>query len=111
MTRKRQHGGGEVAGVNDARADGTHEAGGLEEKTQPAQVVRIRNVRAAIWQNARPDGSTWYSTTFSRSYRSDDGSWHSTDSFGGNDLLTLAELARQAFLWIVEATQGGDTPF
>lgn len=82
----------------------------LEEKNQPVHVVRIRSVRAAVWANPRPDGSVWHSVTFSRSYRDGDGNWHSTDSFGANDLLMLGEAARQAFNWIIASTQG-DTPF
>jgi hypothetical protein len=89
---------------NPARESPETEDG--EEKTQPVHTIRMRNVRAAIWQNARDDGSVWYATTISRSYRTDDGSWHTTDSFTGTDLLILAEVSRQAFLWIVQATQG-----
>lgn len=83
----------------------------IEEKNQPAHSIRIRNVRAAIWANARPDNSVWYSVTFSRSYRDDGGNWHSADSFGTQDLLILSEVSRQAFLWIVATTQGGEIPF
>ena len=80
------------------------------EKAQPVHTIRMRNIRAAVWQNARPDGTPWYSTTFSRSYRDEGGNWHSTDSFSGPDLLILAEVARAAFLWIVQTTQS-ETPF
>jgi hypothetical protein len=81
-----------------------------EERVQPVHQIRIRNVRAAIWQNARADGTTWYAVTVSRSYRTEDGSWHTSDSFTGPDLLILSEVARQAFLWIVSTTQS-DVPF
>ena len=80
------------------------------EKSQPIQQLRIRNVRAAIWQNARPDGTPWYAVTFSRSYRDEGGNWHTADSFAGPDLLILAELARQAFAWVIATTQS-ETPF
>jgi hypothetical protein len=80
------------------------------EKAQPIHQIRLRSVRAAIWQNARPDGTPWYAVTFSRSYRDEGGNWHSTDSFSGPELLILAEVARAAFTWIVQTTQG-ETPF
>jgi hypothetical protein len=101
------------AGVVDNPAGDSIETENGEEKTQPVHSIRMRNVRAAIWQNARDDGSVWYATTVSRSYRTNDGSWHTTDSFIGPDLLILAEVSRQAFLWIVAATQGQgrDVPF
>src|SRR4051794_9975660 len=37
------------------------------EKAQPVHTIRLRNVRAAIWQNARADGTSWYTVTYSRS--------------------------------------------
>ena len=82
-----------------------------EEKVQPAHVVKIRNVRIAIWANSRQDGSTWFSCSPSRSYRAEDNSWHTTENFGVQDLLILAEASRQAFNWIIAATQGSDIPF
>src|SRR4051812_41227893 len=47
------------------------------EKAQPVHTIRMRNVRAAIWANPRPDGSVWYAVTYSRSYKGEDGNWHS----------------------------------
>ena len=81
-----------------------------EEKTQPVHKIRIRNVTGAIWQNARQDGTTYYTFTASRSYRDEQGNWHSTSSFGAPDGFILAEVARQCALHIVGLTQG-DTPF
>jgi hypothetical protein len=75
------------------------------ERTQPIHTIRLRNVRAAIWQNARADGTPWYTVTYSRNYRDEGGNWHSTDSFAAMDSLLLAEVSRQAFLWIVATTQ------
>jgi hypothetical protein len=81
------------------------------EKKPPAHRFQLRNVRAAVWKNARPDGTVWYSATFARRYCSAGGKWHSADSFGANDLLTLAEVAREAFLWIETMTQGEEGPY
>jgi hypothetical protein len=111
MPRRKYQADGYQTAVTDIPAGDPNDANNLEEKTPPAHTVRIRNVRAAIWENARPDGTVWYSSTFSRTYRSADGKWHSTESFGGNDLLTLAEVARAAFLWMEAATQGGELPY
>jgi hypothetical protein len=98
--------------VDNPTGDSTETENG-EEKTQPVHKYRARNVCAAIWKNVREDGTVWYAVTVSRSYRTEDGSWHTTDSFTGPDLLILAEVSRQAFLWIVAATQGQgrDVPF
>lgn len=89
----------------------SHNGNGAEEKRQPAHVVKLRSVRIAIWANVRQDNSVWYSTTPSRSYRDDAGNWHTSENFGGQDLLLLAEAARLAFHWIVSVTQTGEVPF
>ena len=60
---------------------------------------RLRNVRAAVWAN-RNDGGTYYTVTFSRSYRDQEGNWHTTESFGRDDLLLLAKVADVAHTWI-----------
>jgi hypothetical protein len=101
----------EQAVFTDARGDEPNDASNLDEKTQPVHKLRMRNVRAAIWENARPNGTVWYSAAFSRSYRSAGGKWQSTDSFGGNDLLALAEVARAPFLWIEAAAQGVEVTY
>jgi len=52
-------------------------------------------VRAAIWQNATEKG-TRYNVTFSKLYLDKEQNWKDTTSFGKEDLLLLAEVARQA---------------
>ena len=111
MAGRRHQADSEQTPFNDVPDGDPNCANDPRENTRPVHKLRIRNVRAAISENARPDGTVWYSATFSRSYRSAGGKWHSTDSFGGNDLLTLAEAARQAFLWIEAATQGGEVSY
>jgi hypothetical protein len=111
--RKKAEMNGEPEGNGVAVAEepqATHDTTGAEEKVQPAHVVKLRNVRIAIWANARADGSVWYSCSPSRSYRAEDGSWHTSENFGVQDLLILAEASRLAFNWIVATTQG-ETPF
>ncbi len=62
----------------------------------PIDEVRIGSVKAAIWQNqVGDDGAIRYNVTFGRLYRTDDGEWKTTRSFGLNDLLVLSKLANQ----------------
>ena len=84
---------------------------GAEERAQPVHRIRIRNCSGAIWSNARNDGTTYLTFTVSRSYRDDQGFWHSSGSFGAPDGFLLAEVARQCALWIVNATQSDTVPF
>ena len=101
---------GEPNGVADPPLEPLRPEVPPTEKAQPVHTIRLRNVRAAIWQNARADGTPWYTVTYSRSYRGEDGNWHSTDSFAAMDSLLLAEVSRLAFHWIVQTTQS-ETPF
>jgi hypothetical protein len=83
--------------------EGTPPGGG---KSGPAHEIRIGRVRCMIWENRSPEQETWYSLTFSRVYTDGGSKEKSAQSFGRDDLLVLAEVARQAFLWVARQ-QGG----
>jgi hypothetical protein len=72
--------------------------------SSPAHKIRISNLSVTIWRNTSEKG-TWYSVTPSRSYKQGDETWKETDSLGFDDLLTMAELHRQAFSWIARQVQ------
>ena len=68
---------------------------------KPIDEVRIGRVKATIWKNGTEDAPrssrdtpayVAYNVTFSRLYK-DGAQWKSTQSFGRNDLLTLAKVA------------------
>lgn len=63
--------------------------------TPPADTLRDGNLKATIWQNEGEKG-VYYSTTFSRTYKDDQGEYRETQSFSSSDLLRVSELARQA---------------
>ena len=58
---------------------------------KPVDEVRIGRVKATIWKNGTEDAPR-YNVTFSRLYKDGD-KWQNTQSFGRNDLLTLAKVA------------------
>ena len=68
---------------------------------QPVAEVRIGSVKAAIWRNDT-EGGVYHGVTFSRLYRTDEGDWRSTSSFGGRDLLLLAKVADAAHTRVLE---------
>ena len=74
----------------------------MKTKTKPIHEVRLGAIKAAVWRNETEAGVR-YNVTFSRLYKDGD-QWQSTDSFGRDDLLTLAKVADQAHSWIF--TQG-----
>jgi len=79
-------------------------------KTQPVHVVRLRNIRAALWANDTEFGLR-HNVTVSRLYKDDDGQWRTTDSFGRDDLLLLAKVLDLAHTWISEHSQSQEVPF
>ena len=72
-------------------------------KDEPVHKVRFGRIQASVWKNESENGPR-YNTTFSRSYK-DGEEWKNTDSFGRDDLLVIAEAARQAYVWIREQTR------
>ena len=81
-----------------------------EPKPKPVYEVRLGRVRAAIWENATAKG-TWHKVTFSRLFMDKTNKWQDTESFAREDLLLLAEVARQAacILYKDEARREGGT--
>ncbi|MEL7485447.1 MAG: hypothetical protein AAFN41_13975 [Planctomycetota bacterium] len=67
----------------------------------PIQKLTDGKITAAIWRNLGEKGN-FYSVTFTRSYRDNDGNWHDTDSFSGTELLILGRLSGRAYDAIAE---------
>ena len=95
------------------RAKTTPEAPAAEPaapKSQPVHVVRLRNIRAAIWANDTEYGVR-HNVTVSRLYKDGDDQWKTSESFGRDDLLLLAKVLDLAHTWICEQVQGQEVPF
>jgi len=82
----------------------------------PVHKVRVGRIEGAVWEHDGENGPR-HSVTFQKSYRlpekdrgKQDNGWRRTTSFGRDDCLILAEVARQAALWISqqEQSQGVD---
>lgn len=67
-----------------------------EAPRRPEATLRDGNLKAVIWRNAG-ERRDYFATTFTRSYRAEDGTLRDTNSFVGADLLRLSELARGAY--------------
>jgi hypothetical protein len=72
-----------------------------QNKVQPVEEVRIGSVKAAIWRNEGESGPR-FNVTFQRLYRTDEGKWQSTGSFGRDDLLVLMKLADAAHTRVMQ---------
>ncbi len=78
----------------------------MAENNRPLHDIRLGRIKCAIWANSTDNG-TQYNATFVRVYRlpekdrgNRDNGWRESSSFGRDDLLTLAEVSRQAACWI-----------
>ena len=78
-----------------------------ETKKAPVAKVRVGLISASIWENPTEKGN-FHNVTFERRYRDSEGNWHSTHSYGLDDLLTLAKVADLAHTKIIEAANSSD---
>jgi hypothetical protein len=92
--KKARNGGGDQE--PQAQEQNGHSGG---TRKPPVHEVRIGRIRATVWENIDDQGNPWYSVTFSRSYKQGD-EWKTASSYGRDDLLVVAEVARLAFLFV-----------
>ena len=72
-----------------------------ESKSKPVEEIRIGGIKAALWRNDGEQGPR-FNVTFQRIYRTSEGEWRSTDSFGRDDLLILGKLADAAHTRVLQ---------
>jgi hypothetical protein len=66
---------------------------------KPAHVIRCGNITATIWHNVGEYGP-YFTVTYSRPVRDQEGAWRNLTSFTLRDLDTIAFLNAQAKEWI-----------
>lgn len=66
---------------------------------RPATTLRCGNIKATIWQNVSEKGP-FFSTTFSRPFKDQNGAWRNGTSFGLGDLEALMNVAFEAKEWM-----------
>ncbi len=71
--------------------------------SKPATTIRSGSIKATIWQNRGKDGR-FFSATFSRPFRDENGTWKNGTSFGSRDLESLMNAALEAREWINNQT-------
>jgi hypothetical protein len=65
------------------------------EKTRPFDEFADGALKVTLWQKPGEHGP-WYQATLRRRYKDKNGEWKDADSYGEDDLLSLAELLREA---------------
>ena len=68
---------------------------------KPAHTLRCGGLKATIWKNSGERGP-FYSATFSRPFKSTEGAWRNSASFGLADLEAISILTAQAKAWIFD---------
>ena len=68
--------------------------------SQPAHQLRDGCLQVVVWRNTSTEGKTYYTANPQRSYKAGDDTWKNSDSLNGDDLLAMAELLREAYVWI-----------
>lgn len=65
------------------------------QNQKPVCVIRVQSVKATIWREESESG-VYYSTSISRTYRRDDGSYGDSSRFSHMELLAAACVAQKA---------------
>jgi len=66
---------------------------------KPVQSFKCGTVQAVIWKNTGKKGE-FYSVTLGRSYKDAEEKWHTSDSFGVNDLSAVNTVLEHAEAWL-----------
>lgn len=66
------------------------------ENQKPALTLTDGSIKATLWKQQGPKDS-FYSATFSKSYRDENGEYQNGHSFAGTDLLKISQLAQRAY--------------
>ncbi len=71
------------------------------QRSKPVEEIRIGSIKAALWRNDGEQGAR-FNVSFQRIYRTAEGEWRSTDSFGRDDLLILGKVADAAHTRVLQ---------
>ena len=64
----------------------------MSDTRKPAAKVSLYPVSAAIWANRTQKG-VFYSVTFERSYKDDNGKYQTSSNFNASDLLLVSKVS------------------
>lgn len=67
--------------------------------SKPANTIRSGGIKATIWKNKGKSGR-FFTASFSRPFRDQQGNWKNGSSFGSRDLESLMNAALEAKEWM-----------
>lgn len=68
-------------------------------ENRPVHTVRHGRIKATVWLNQTQRGPM-HNVTLTRSYQDEEGNWHDTQSFGFDELMTVAKAVFDAHTFI-----------
>ena len=71
----------------------------MDDSKKPAHEIRLGAVKGTVWLNKTKFGES-HRVQIARLYRDEKGEWHSTSSFGRDDLCLVAKVADMLHTWI-----------
>ena len=77
----------------------------MNPTNRPVHEIKLGRIRASVWNNDSYRLSSWFNVSITRVYRDGD-RWHTTASFGRDDLPLVAKAAEMAYAWIWEKKGG-----
>ena len=85
----------------DETKDETQTQQGTQSNSRPsARFTGSGGLNVSVWSNKNENGLTNYSVRLEKSYKGEDGQFHSTPYLRDNDLLRAQKLLEQADQWI-----------
>ena len=79
----------------------------MTQPTKPIAEVKYGMIVASIWRNETEKGVR-HNVTLSRLYKTEEGQWKRSDSFGRDDLLLVAKVADLAHSKIIALSERPD---
>lgn len=65
--------------------------------TQPIIKLRDKTLSVTVWENKSEKGTSYYSTSLTKSYKDGEDNWQETTNLSTDDLLKAANLLQQAY--------------
>ena len=73
----------------------------ISSKAKPIQQFKLGRIRGAVWENSTERGKM-FNLTLSRLYKTNDGNWGDSSSFGRDDLPLVMKVCDLAINWMVQ---------
>lgn len=71
----------------------------------PVFRTQLGLVKGAVFQQQSDNGTIWYSTKITSSYKDNQGNWQDGSSFNTDQLASVEKVAERCRNWVMSATE------